>query len=61
MLVWIVTGKLNGGISAYGFSVDIYVHVVVVSMYRNVQIIYCVVFFCITFKLKVFIYLIDLM
>ena len=45
MLIWMVRGKLNGGISACGLSIDTYVHVIVVSMYRNVQIIYCVVFF----------------
>ena len=54
MLMWMVRGKLNGDISACGFSIDTYVHVVIVSMYGNVQIIYCVVFFCRHFKLKVF-------
>ena len=42
MLIWMVRGKVNSGINACGFSVDTYVNVVVVSMYRNVQIIYCV-------------------
>ena len=51
-------GKLNGGITTCGFSIDIYDHVVV-SMYGNVQIIYCLVFFLRYLKLKVLIYLID--
>ena len=56
-----VRGKLNGDISACGLSIDISVHVVVISTYRNVQIIYCVVLFYGHFKPKVFIYLVDLM
>jgi len=39
MLIWMVRGKLNSGISACGVSIDTYVNVVV-STYRNVQIIY---------------------
>jgi len=58
MLIWMDGGKLNGGITTCGFSIDIYDHVVV-SMYGNVQIIYCLVFFLRYLKLKVLIYLID--
>jgi len=61
MLTWMVTRKLNGGISACGFPIATYVHVVVISVYRNIHIIYCVVLFCRHFKLKVFIYLVDLL
>ena len=61
MLIWMVRGKFNGGISACGFSIDNCAHVVFVSMYGNIQIIYCVVFFCRYFKLKVFICFVDLM
>jgi len=61
MLIWMVRGKLNGGISACGFSIDTYIHALIVPMYKNVQVIYCIVFFCRNFKLESFIYLIDLM
>ena len=54
-----IRGKLNGAIGACVFPIDNYVHAVVVSMYRNVQIIYCIVFFRRHFKLKIFIYIID--
>ena len=45
MLMWMVRGKLNGDISACVFSIDTNVHVVVISMYKNVQINYCVIWF----------------
>ena len=44
MLIWMFRGKLNSGISGCGFSIDTYVSVVVVAMYRSIQIIYCVFF-----------------
>ena len=52
MLIWMVRRKLNSGISASGFSVDSYINIIVVSMYGEVQIIYCVVFFCRHFELN---------
>ena len=61
MFIWMVRGILNGGISACAFSIATYVHVIFVSMYRDVQIIYCIVFFCTYFKLKVLIYFIHFM
>ena len=52
MLIWMVRRKLNSGISACGFSVDTYINVIVVSMYEEVQVIYCVVFLCRHFELN---------
>ena len=61
MLIWMVRRKVNSGITACGFSIDTYVNVVVVvSMYRNVQIIYCVIFLCRHFELKVIVIVSDL-
>jgi len=61
MLIWMFRGKLNSGISGCGFSIDAYVNVVVVAMYRSIQIIYCVFFLCRHLELKVIIYVVDLM
>jgi len=61
MLIWMVRAKLNSGISGCGFSIDTYVNVVVLSTYRNDQIIYWVIFLSRHFELKVIIYVVYLM
>jgi len=59
MFVWVVRGKLDSGIGTCRFSVNTYVNIIVLSMYTNVQVIYCIVFFSRLFELEVLIYLVD--
>jgi len=61
VLMWMVRGKLDCCISTCSFPVDTYVHVVITSMYGNVQLICCIAFLSRHLKLKVFVYLIDFM
>ena len=51
MLMWMVRGKLIGGVSSCRF-VNTYVCIVVVSMYSNVQVICYIVFLSRHFKLR---------
>jgi len=42
MIVWVIRGKWDSGNNTSSFSANKYVNIIVVLVYSNIQVIYCV-------------------
>jgi hypothetical protein len=58
MFIWMVRWKVYGSVSTCGFSIDSKFNAVIISMDREIQVIYETIFFCWQFELEVFVYVI---